>query len=131
MPANAPCCNCPARIRECVLPFDGPANGCYKNANGDYQDFASFRDLYEQYCLAKKTVDPRPTGVTGPVPRSGPVDVSVTCLVTLLGVRVMCVVRRCGCGRVEGDVNEVGEEWVVGSVCGWMEEVGKGVGGVG
>ena len=72
-----------------------------------------------------------PTGVTGPVPRSCPVDVSVTFLVTLLGVRVMCVVRRCGCGSVEGAVNEVGEEWVVGSVCGWMEEVGKGVGGVG
>ena len=58
MPANAPCCNCPGRMRECVLPLEGPANGCYKNANGRYQDFASFRDLYEQYCLAKKTVDP-------------------------------------------------------------------------
>ena len=58
MPANAPCCNCPGRMRECVLPSKGPVNGCYKNANGRYEDFASFRDLYEQYCLAKKTVDP-------------------------------------------------------------------------
>ena len=58
LPTNAPCCDCPGRMRECVLPETGPANGCYKNAAGLHKNYASFRLLYEEYCLQSKTVDP-------------------------------------------------------------------------
>ncbi|XP_070174876.1 mucin-5B-like isoform X2 [Littorina saxatilis] len=58
MPSNPPCCPCPGSLVECILPQNGPANGCYVSSRGFAKNYEQFRYLYEEYCLAGKTVNP-------------------------------------------------------------------------
>ena len=68
---NAPCCNCPGRMRECTVPEGANSEGCYRNAQGLHKDYASFRILYEEHCLQRKGVDPK-GWTSGPCPDDVP-----------------------------------------------------------